>query len=312
MKIASVAFDGYLPLPDCTIRLAPATGEPHKVFAVTGPRGSGKTSFLEAIIAAKEMVAPYGAQPPAARQSAAKITIEWCLSPTERGRLLVQSSTLRTEAIFAPQAPKTKPDPVVVALLGDYSEDPTIGKVEYFHAARRLPWGGAVSLTEPGSTASAANRLTRSDDKYEGLVEYVVEAGLGLARDPAGQPREQGRVSRAFGALCQTKTIDGIYRLRTGVAPVFADSSDHSFTVSQLSDSELDAFLFAATFVRCGIVGSVVLIDTPEKHVGDDDAWTFLQALTTLAPDNQFIVATRARSILSALAPEQIVRLGAP
>lgn len=318
MKVRKVLVDGFRGLPDREVSLVdPRTDAAFDLVLVTGKRASGKTSFLEAIVAGKEQVGPYGPAQPASTfvrhdASAAKVRIEWELSQTERDRYGAPKRSLVAESIFG-DAVISPPDPdaSLAALLGEYVAEPEYGKVEYFHASRRLPLGSAIDLSKAaGADLDRMTRLLRDDMKYSGLVRFMVEAGLGLDVDANGKAKPPGRVTRAFEALCSTKKIGGLYRSGEQMLPAFVDDSRRTYSLAQLTDSELDALIFAVTFVRAGISGSVVLIDTPEKHLSDLDARVFVQALAQLGADNQLIVATQAPSILASVQSDQIVRLG--
>ncbi|MBK8941587.1 MAG: hypothetical protein IPM79_29285 [Polyangiaceae bacterium] len=59
MKLSRATFLGIRGLPDVTFDLtSPDTGRPHPVVVLTGPPESGKTRALEAILAAKDVLAP--------------------------------------------------------------------------------------------------------------------------------------------------------------------------------------------------------------------------------------------------------------
>ena len=68
--------------------------------------------------------------------------------------------------------------------------------------------------------------------------------------------------------------------------------------LADLSDSEAQAVLFAATFQRQGLDDSLVLLDTPELHIPDADQAAFFDAVCRLGVNNQVIAATSSRSIL--------------
>jgi hypothetical protein len=281
---------------------------PADVVAVTGPPASGKTTFLEAILVAKEQVAPYGSGPDAARLvapglDAAKIATSWALSPLERDRFDATEPVAQAETLIGASASTPAPDPVLRALLGGYSPDPQQGKVEYFHARRSLPVSGQVDLSKrAGDTFDRRMRLSDDDKKYAGLVRFIVSAGLGVQLGPSGALAQPGRVTRAFAELCATKQLGGLYQRGDGVLPGFVDAEGNVHGLAQLSDSETDALLFAATFVRAGLVanepGSIVLVDTPERFLGDAAAGPFVAALHALGPNNQLIVATSSSTVI--------------
>ncbi|MBL9021526.1 MAG: hypothetical protein JNL21_04975 [Myxococcales bacterium] len=321
MRIRKVSFDGVRGLPDKEFDLTDSkTGWAARLVVVTGAQSSGKTSFLDAIVAAKEHVGSYGSPPGSASvvragEEAAKIRVEWELSQLERDRYGLVEPTVVAETLFgdAVVAPPD-PNPALAALLSEYDPDPEFGKVEYFHASRRLPVGASVDLTKAaGTQADKMMRLEKSDAKYTGLVRFVVEAGLGLDVDPSGNPRPPGRTKRAFEALCSSKRLGGLYSAEGTVLPGFFDSQGNAYGLGQLSDSELEAFLFSVSFVRSGLAGarsgSLVLIDTPEKHVGTEDAVRFIEALSRLGEENQLVVATRSREL--AAAATRLITLGA-
>lgn len=318
MKIRKLFADGFRGLRDQEYSLInPRTDTPFDLVLVTGPRASGKTSFLEAIIAGKEQVGPYGSPLPASaylRRDArsAKVRIDWHLSEAERARYGVGARNLVGEAMFGPSiAPAPAPDATLAALLGQYTADPELGKVEYFHASRSLPVRAMIDLSrDAGTDLDRRTRLGRDDTKYSGLLRFLVEAGLGLDVDAAGKAKPQGRVTRAFTALCPTKRLAGLYRSDGQMLPAFADAQGQTYSLAQLADSELDALLFAATFVRAGVAGSVVLVDVPERHLGDLDTRAFVHALAALGADNQLIVATQSPSLLASVHADQVIRLG--
>ncbi len=321
MRIRKVWFDGVRGLPDREFDLTDAkSGGAARLVAITGAASSGKTSFLDAIVAAKEHVGSYGSPPAPASvvrlgEDAAKIRVEWELSQLERDRYGVTEQALVAETLFGDAVlSPPEPHPALAALLSEYDPEPDAGKVEYFHASRRLPIGASVDLTKAaGTQADRMMRLEKSDAKYTGLVRFVVEAGLGLDVDAEGQPRAPGRAKRAFEALCSTKRLGGLYSAEGSVLPGFFDAQGAAYGLSQLSDSELEAFLFAISFVRSGLAGSrcgsLILIDTPEKHLGAEDAVRFVDALSRLGEENQLVVATRSRDLVAAA--QRVVTLGA-
>src|SRR5580692_1175034 len=103
MKIQRISTNGFRGLPDRAFELAEARGgHPFDLVLVTGAAGAGKTSFLEAIVAAKEDVGAYGASRSAAAcvrpgELGAKVRVEWVLSEDERARAGAVASPVTTE-----------------------------------------------------------------------------------------------------------------------------------------------------------------------------------------------------------------------
>ncbi len=311
MRIRSVSVDGFRGLPDRELRLIDdRSGGAARIVAITGTASTGKTSVLEAIVAAKELLGPYGPAPATSEvvrhdASAAKVRIDWELSGPERDQYGISTPVVPSEAIFGEHVARPEPDAALAALLSSYDPSPASGKVEYFHASRRLPIGSGVDLTKSaGDVLDRLTRLARDDRKYGGLTRFIVEAGLGLDVEAGGAAKPPGRIKQAFEALCGTKRVAGLYRADGMVLPGFVDPTGKvPFGLGELSDSELDVLLIATTFVRAGLVGNtagcVVLLDTPEKHLGDKDAAGLVRGLHMLGQENQLIVATRAAAVCS-------------
>jgi hypothetical protein len=317
VRIRRVSVDGFRGLPDREFVLGdPGAPRGPDLVVVTGPTASGKTSFLEAIIAGKEKLAPYGPVQPdtnfiRAGVDAAKVKILWELDAQEREDFGSDAMTLESEAMFGGAITDAENDPALLGLLTVYETEPESSKVEYFHATRRMAFGGGEDPTQiSNKTNDRQSRLTRDQAKFNGLVKFVVAAGMGFDLDREGNPRPAGRVTGAFEKLCKTKKLAGLYRASDGVYPGFQDSAGRPVGVAQLSDGEADAFLFAVSFVRNGIRRSVVLIDTPELHKSDAEAKAFVEGLMKVEQDNQLIVATRAPSIVGMVPANRIVNLG--
>ncbi|MFO0551601.1 MAG: hypothetical protein U0271_24650 [Polyangiaceae bacterium] len=318
MRIRRVICDGVLGVQDASFDLSDAsTGRPANIVAITGPAASGKTRLLEAVLAAKETLAPYATRPSPDEwvrtpEGAAKITLDWELDDTEKRRFHVGRVAFTTEAILTRDPSFLSPiDGGLAEILRHFNTAPEHPKLAYFHARRDLPVGLSIDVGPTGTDAlEAGKRLTRDNGKFAGLVRFIAESGLGLRRDADGRPAERGQITQAFASLCATKKLLGLYPTPQGHLPGFTDGGGRAFGLNQLADSELDALLFAASWVRWGLVGSssIVLIDTPERGRAEGDAAAFVRALSGLGPLNQIIVATRSESV--ARAANAVVRLG--
>src|SRR5688572_26376207 len=107
MKISNATFLGVRGLPDVTVRFAEGTAETADAITVlTGPPASGKTRMIEALIAAKEVVAPYG-QPVMGNawirpgERGAKIELGFQLDEEEQ-KIGGASADSHAEALFGP------------------------------------------------------------------------------------------------------------------------------------------------------------------------------------------------------------------
>lgn len=315
MKIKRLSVDGFRGLPDREFTFGDPSSKAPNLVVVTGPTGAGKTSFLEAIIAGKERVAAYGTVGSPSQYlrpgvTGSKVKILWELDSIERERFGSDAMALESEALFGATLTMPEIDPALQGMLLEYDMEPTASKVEYFHATRRMKIGAAVDPTQLGGGASERSvRLTRDDTKFAGLMRFVVASALGLDIGPDGQQRPKGRVTSAFEKLCSSKKLAGLYRVGDGLFPGFTDQAGRPCGISQLSDGELDAFCFAATFVRSGIRRSVVLIDSPELHRSDAEAKALVTALASLEEDNQLIVATRSPGVIGMVPKDRLIQL---
>ena len=306
MRVRNLEVNGIRGLGEQSLSFADSTG-PASIVAITGPPASGKTTVLETLIAAKEDVGAYGAELAPKRLlapglSAAKIRVGWQLDSSERDRFRATQDVFECETLIGGTLKPPPHEPVMEALLSQYHADPRHGKVEYFHAHRQFQFSAGVDLSKgAGDTFDRNLRLAADNAKYASLIRFIVSAGLAVPLRAGEDEAKPGRVTRAFGALCKSKRLGGLYREGDAILPGFVDGSDTVFGVGDLSDSELDALLFATTFVRSGLLdngpGSVVLIDTPERHFGDA-AGALVQGLLTLGINNQLIVATNSKSVV--------------
>ena len=309
MKIARITTTGVRGLPDRTFDLTdPANGQPFDMVFVTGPSGSGKTSFLDAIAAAKEDVAPYGARKSTAQYvrhgaKAAKIKIDWWLGEPERASIGARGAEIGTESILAPHIPPSGAHDVALqTLLETYDHTTENGKVEYFHAHRTLARGATgSSALSPDSQASL--RLGKEIFKYAVLPRYLLEIHLDGEAGPA-------EFQKRFATLSETKKLGGLRKTGSGREVFFTGSDGAELAIEDLSGSEQMAVLFAATSMFLGLSRSLLLIDTPEKHLESGRVVPFTFALPGLGVDNQLIVATGSKELVSAANPQAVIKLG--
>jgi energy-coupling factor transporter ATP-binding protein EcfA2 len=306
MKIAKVSFSGIRGVADATFDLVnPSTGEPHSLVVVTGPAAGGKTRLLEALIVAKEIMASYGGVVPTAGwvrdDEAAKISIDWHLDPLERTFAGHEAPIATTEALFLGDGTRAEIDEGVQTLLERYEHEHDKGKIEYFPVNRCIPrYGGAHGLE------AIHQRLLRptSDERKYAFVPRFLES---LRRDP-------GR-AEYFGALLGY--LSSTVRLATETSPdrpfaVLTSTDGHLAETHELSSSEVEAVIFAATATLLGLSKSVVLVDRPELHAQPENVSKLVQALCSLGRDNQVIVATGSHEVVASVDPSQVVRVGRP
>lgn len=314
MKIARVTTHGVRGLPDRTFDLTdPSNGQPLDVVFLSGAPGAGKTSFLDAIAAAKEDVAPYGPRRSPASMvrrgaAAAKIRIDWWLTDAERARLAVDRPELSSESILSPSVPpSTAHDPRLVTLLGAYDHRPETPKLEYFHEHRTLARGST------GSSALApadqrAMRLGKDLFKYAVLPRYLVEVYLdALSGGTAAAEFEKG-----YASLSRTRKPGGLRKTHAGREVFFVADDGSEVGIEDLSASEQQAVIFAATVPFVGLAHSVLLVDAPELHLSSAAVVPFTFALAELSVGNQLIVATGSAELVRKAAAHAVITLGTP
>ncbi|MBL9026492.1 MAG: ATP-binding protein [Myxococcales bacterium] len=305
MKIRTITTSGLRSVPDRTFSLTGDAAVPFDVVVVTGPPSSGKTTFLDAIAAHKEVVSPYGAPPPARDLirpggTTAKISVEWWLDPAELDTAGLKGPST-SETVFKRQGLHgSDADPGLLAVLERYSHYTGIGKIDYFPDDRGLPLHGA--LVSDVVLDQRFQRLTRGPGKYASLVRFVRNMLLGTDDQSRLEPLKQ-----LFHALCPWRTLASV----NGVGmPVFHATNGLETPLDKLSGAEQQAFLFAATVVMVGLFDSVVLIDTLELRLAPGEAARVLAALKAYAPTNQWIVATTDPEIVASVPAPACIRLG--
>jgi predicted ATPase len=330
MKILHLTASGFRGLPDRVFDFAPAgAGAPLDVVIVSGEAGSGKTSLLEAVIAAKEDVGAYGPTRPAsyvrAGERTAKLEATWLLSPAERMRAGAASAVVTTASVFGDGAPPIASHPEALrAVFREHSCDRARAKVEYFHAGRGFPRTRGTRLAAASSAASDARlRLTQSNEKYRplradivaaiqadnlALADWVRARGVALA----GRFEVRQQIATELRPFLFGKAFDGIEPEGEGYRLRFARRDGTVLDLEELSAGEQQGALFALTFRRLGLDHSIVLVDEPELHVHAADRVRFLQAIVALGRDNQIIAATGSAEIVAAATPRQIVDLSRP
>lgn len=281
----------------------PAPGSDVDVIAVTGPRGSGKTTFLEAILAAKERVAAYGVADPRWSRlipdgaRSAKVTLTWELSAAEMDRLRVDRPQMDIESILGePLAGIPRLPPAAQTLLGTLA-DPPIGRVIYFHDSRQLTPPASI---EP-ERAARPFALTSRNNKFGGVYSVLTDRSRSAQRDQA---------TALLKTLCPELSFVGVTSTSGVVEPLLARAGSSEIPYAHLSLSEQQAALFALTFASVGLQDSVIIVDTPELAFGEVGAVELVRALLQWGTSNQLVLATTSRELLAAVPRGRVVELG--
>jgi hypothetical protein len=266
----------------------------HDLVVVTGPSGSGKTRFLELIVAVRETLAPSDQPingdhwiPPGNR--AAKAKVSWLLSEDEQRAVGAPSPVHRTETIFGVANPASSADERLIHLFERYDHTDATSKIEYFAENRRLDESGDELSIDP--ITQVIFRTSKSARKYAFVPAFV--------RDLRTQPAKAERFARALAQLSRTCRYDversSLLSQGRAVRSLF-----------ELSGSERDALLFAATASNVGLSRSIVLVDRPELMGASPR--DIVPGLLTLGVQNQLFIAT-ARPDLAGVARHVTIRL---
>lgn len=300
MKILRLQSIGATGVPDGTYDFSKAPDQAHDWVFVTGAEGTGKTRLLELVVAVREMVAPSGIdldQESWVRTGnrSAKATVTWLLSEQECAAIGASGPVVETEAIFCADprvAGKPHVDPGLLYLLEAYAHDDKSSKLEYFAESRRLDFGGGeVSL---GVKRQRSLRGSKSARKFAWIPAFL--STLGGASPSA----------RRFGATLERLSATCRYDLEQSKLLSHGDAVGD---LTQLSSSEADALIFAATATLVHLSRSIVLVDRPELFGGDSAR--ILSGLQALGEDNQLFVATSCPDLLASDVERRVVRLDA-
>lgn len=316
MKITRLALRGVAALPDMDRDFtSAATGRPHDLIVVTGPAASGKTRLCEAILAVLETVGSYHGIVRAADWYAdptrgARVELGlWLEDGQQEGQQEGQQgadgegrgavATSQVVVDFASRGMNSVVDRAVRRRLSRYDHDPAHGKREYFPENRQRAWGARGDGL--GAPEQSLLRSTRDPQKYSFVPRFL--AGL----------RTHAEHRRLFAARLEllSPTVRYTPAARGGEPTAcFTNLRRSGVPYDELSSSEADAALIAATAVLIGLHHSIVVLDRPELHVPSDRLGTWMQSLMQLGTNNQWIVATGDRAMASAVDRSQLVDLG--
>lgn len=310
MKLLELTVEGFRGAPDGRYAFGrTGSAAPEDIVVLWGPQGCGKTSLLEAIVAVKEATGSYGPPLDPARlrrrgASSGFVQARWWLTGPERVRAGVTECTCSVRLDLGDGGTSEVPAGVR-ALFETFRRSPEHGKCEYFPASRSLPTGRGHVFSRPPrmDEAEAALRVAKPPDKYASVVDVLIDAALRGGLDVLDRLRERGIAlasafdglapfRRALATLVSTVQLDRVEHVDGSLELRFAHRSGASLRWDDLSEVERQAVLFATTFVDLGLVGSLVLIDTPELHVAPERQRDWVGALAALGPDNQLIVAS--------------------
>jgi hypothetical protein len=305
MKISHLATRGIAGVPDLDCDLVSSTsGRPHDLVIVSGPAASGKTRLCELVLAVLETVGPYQGIVRAADWMAdpargARVEMGFWLTEDEAKAAPVPANP-RATVHFSSQGIRFEIDRALGRLLARYDHDPSHGKREYFPETRQRAWGARSDGTR--ALEQGLLRCSKDPQKYSAIPRFLAELG-----ETAGDPRRQ-TFADALARLSPTvryapvKTADG--------GAYFSSRESAGVRYDELSDSETDAVLIAATHTMIGLCHSIVLLDRAELYVPAARVVPWVHGLTTLGADNQWFVSTADVGLAASVERPQRISLG--
>jgi len=325
VKLLRIDVQNFRGVPDGTYELGHGDA-PHDVVVVTGRPSSGKTSLLEAIVAAKEAAGPYGSPPDAKwclRSGAmqGRVVTTWVLTEAEAELAAQTSPVCTTSWDFGEGSARVEGDSRVRQLLATHAPGPASGKFEYFPATRRLFGEAWRPLPPPSKSADLFFRLARAPEKYACIRRMFVDLALADGIRTAGALALRGLAiqgsqsdslapfKKALGTLAPDLRLVSVEPRERSACILFQRRDGVQVELENLSDSEQQLVVFAATFVQQSLDNSVVLIDTPEANIHPYEHVRLLQGLIGLGRGNQLIVATTSEAILRHASPRQVLDL---
>lgn len=307
MKLIRAELEGIRDLP--RIRLDVAAG---RIVCVTGGPGTGKTSVLEAILAARDACLPAPVRHDASawvRSASARafVELEWALEPLERKIAPAESATFT--AIWRPG---DRSDDVPARMRDRVAASPILYLDAHRLSAPPSPFAAERAPTRPRELtewAPSAEKfgwvegwlLARTERRAEELAARVDASGVALGR------RDESLFARALERLCvSVRPGPPVHREGKRLAGFLRRDQRH-LALAELATHERMAVLVAAAMDTSS--GALVLVDTPELGLHPSEHATFLASLASLASSG-VIAATTSAAILRAAPGGTVVSIG--
>ncbi|NUP10790.1 MAG: hypothetical protein HOW73_32500 [Polyangiaceae bacterium] len=303
MKLSHLALRGVAALPDLERDfISASTGRPHDLIVIAGPAASGKTRLCDLMLAVFETIGSYHGivhasdwYADAARGARAELGL-WL---DEGGNGVGAAPTSRAVVDFTARGVHSMVDRAAGRVLSRYDHDPAHGKREYFPENRQRAWGARSDGL--GAPEQSLLRSSKDPQKYSFVPRFLAELRTHAAhRD-------------AFASKLEllSPTVRYTPAARGGdPTACFTNKTRASVLYEELSSSEADAVLIAATATMIGLNHSIVFLDRPELYVAPDRLVAWMQSLLRLGANNQWIVATSDEGLASAVDRSAVVNLG--
>lgn len=292
MRLLRARTVGIAGVPDGAWDFAhPDTGEPLDLVLFTGPSAIGQTRLLEAILAARARLAPSGLDVDDERwiergYRTAKIELALWFDDEERALTRFTDPVVETEVVFG-REPEV--DLGLEMLLGGYEHRPRSPKVEYFPARRAIDPHASLGLDE---AAHEPLRLSRDPRKYAFIPRYLRHLA---------ERGEHRRFTDRLAAFTDTCRFDP-------EAAGFVSARGERCSLFELSSSETDAVILAATAALIGLDRSLVLLDRPDLFLADDPR-RLVRALRGLGEGAQILAASGSPALLRAVPREHVIEI---
>ena len=304
MKISRFAVRGVLGVRDLDLDFAAGSasmpGGPRDVVIVSGPPASGKTRLFDLMLAALEAVGPYHGMVRAS---------DWCADLAKGARVELglfleglegspEGASARAVVDFTADGVLTAVDRRVAKLVSRYDHDPTHGKREYFPEGRQRAWGARCDGL--GELEQSLLRSTKDAQKYSFVPRFLAE----LRHDA------QRRATFAQKLELLSPSVRFAAAPRKDPTACFKNRMREEVPFVELSSSESEAVIIAATATLVGLHRSVIFLDRPELYVSSDRLAEFVEALLQLGEQNQWFIATSDRNLAASLPRAHHVSLG--
>lgn len=289
MKISRFAARGVLGLRDLDLDFeAGAPGGPRDLVIVSGPPASGKTRLFDLMLAALEAIGPYHGMVRAT---------DWCADLGKGARVELglsvegspEGAAERAVVDFTADGVRTAVNRRVAKLVSRYDHDPTHGKREYFPEGRQRAWGARCDGL--GELEQSLLRSTKDAQKYSFVPRFLAE----LRHDV----RRRATFARQLELL--SPSVRFAAAPRKDPTACFKNRMREEVPFVELSSSESEAVIIAATATLIGLHRSVIFLDRPELYVSSDRLAEFVEALLQLGEQNQWFIATSDRNLAASL-----------